>query len=110
MKNAGWILKWIALALTAVAALGLAAMLLWNWLVPSLFNGPVITFWQALGLLALSKILFFGFGRGPGGQAGRWKHKWAQLSPEQREQLKARLKERWCDWERPRPGAANTND
>ena len=35
---------------------------LWNWLVPDLFNGPEISFWQTAGLLALSKILFSGLG------------------------------------------------
>jgi hypothetical protein len=35
-------------------------MWLWNWLVPELFNGPVLGYWQTLGLLVLSKILFSG--------------------------------------------------
>ena len=42
---------------------GFGTMYLWNWLVPLLFHGPVVTFLQALGLLVLSKILFGGFGR-----------------------------------------------
>ncbi len=33
-------------------------MLLWNWLVPTLFGWRQITFWQAVGLLALCRILF----------------------------------------------------
>ena len=37
-------------------------MLLWNWLVPDLFSGPLITYWQTLGILILSKILFTGLG------------------------------------------------
>ena len=37
-------------------------MWLWNWLVPELFNGPVLGYWQTLGLLVLSKILFSGIG------------------------------------------------
>lgn len=32
--------------------------LLWNWLVPTLFGGPIVTFWQAFGLMALSGLLF----------------------------------------------------
>ena len=39
-------------------------MWLWNWLVPELFNGPVLGYWQTLGLLVLSKILFSGIGGG----------------------------------------------
>lgn len=38
--------------------LGLPLMLLWNWLMPTLFSLPVITFWQAVGLNILSGILF----------------------------------------------------
>ena len=39
-------------------------MWLWNWLVPELFNGPVLAYWQTLGLLVLSKIIFSGVGGG----------------------------------------------
>ncbi len=35
---------------------------LWNWLLPPLVGWPVLNFWQALGLLALCRILFGGFG------------------------------------------------
>src|SRR5437588_12579624 len=42
---------------------GKVVMLLWNWLLPALFGWHTITFWQAIGLLALCRILFGGFGR-----------------------------------------------
>src|SRR5579864_1699235 len=35
---------------------------LWNWLLPPLFGWHQITFWEALGLLLLCRILFGGFG------------------------------------------------
>ena len=44
----------------AIIAIGFITMQLWNWLIPTLFSGPVITYWQAIGLLVLSKILFSG--------------------------------------------------
>ncbi len=47
---------------------GFGTMYLWNWLVPTLFHGPIITFWQTIGLIVLSKILFGGFK----GKGGRW--------------------------------------
>lgn len=47
----------------AISAFGAITMLLWNWLIPTVFSGPTITYFQALGLLVLSKILFSG---GPG--------------------------------------------
>ena len=40
---------------------GYVLQLLWNWLMPELFELPMITYWQAFGLLILAKI-FFGFG------------------------------------------------
>ncbi|MBK6526662.1 MAG: hypothetical protein IPG07_14625 [Crocinitomicaceae bacterium] len=46
----------MGIAMTAVV------MLLWNWLMPTLFGLTIITFWQALGILILSKILFGGHG------------------------------------------------
>jgi hypothetical protein len=53
---------------------GLAVQLLWNWLVPDILTLRRITFWEALGLLALSRILFGGFGKGSGshGRSDRW--------------------------------------
>lgn len=35
---------------------------LWNWLLPPLFGWGQVTFWQALGVLALCRILFGGHG------------------------------------------------
>jgi hypothetical protein len=72
-------------------------------LVPVLFAGPVLTFWQALGLLALSKILFWSFGKGGGhwrrrhgGHWGYWSAKWKEMSPEDRERFKQKMNEKWC--------------
>jgi hypothetical protein len=73
------------------AAVTLLVMLLWNWLLPALFVGTrSITFSQALGLLVLSRILF-------GGGHGRWKdrHRWHNMTHEEREQLKHQFKSRW---------------
>jgi hypothetical protein len=38
----------------------LLVMILWNWLVPNLFHGPVLNYWQTAGLFLLSKILLTG--------------------------------------------------
>jgi hypothetical protein len=48
---------------------GIAVQLLWNWLLPAIFDVRRVTFWEALGLLALCRILFGGFGFGRGGGA-----------------------------------------
>jgi len=55
---------WGILGVAAIAGFGFVVMWLWNWLVPELFNGPVIGYWQTVGLLILSKILFSGIGHG----------------------------------------------
>ena len=31
---------------------------LWNWLIPDLFNGPTMTFWQAVGMNILITLIF----------------------------------------------------
>ena len=78
-----------------IAFVALVVMALWNWLIPELFNGNMINYWQALGILALARLLT-GFGRGP----GHWKHKmrskWSNLSDEDREELREKFKDRWC--------------
>ncbi|MCB0481571.1 MAG: hypothetical protein KDC83_09070 [Flavobacteriales bacterium] len=59
-------------AVTAMAILfGYIIMSLWNWLMPELFDLPVISYWQAVGLFILAKFLF-GFGSsGGGGSKGK---------------------------------------
>jgi hypothetical protein len=45
---------------TFFALFGAGTMWLWNWLMPAIFKLPTIGFWQAVGLLILSHILFRG--------------------------------------------------
>lgn len=93
---------WIVFGVLFLAFFGLVTQYLWNWLVPSLFGGPVIQFWQALGLLVLSKILFSGFGHKchHHGHGVHWKQKLHQkfsaMTPEEREAFKRRMRNKWC--------------
>lgn len=48
----------IGLLMLAIILIGGPLMILWNWLMPPLFNLPEITFWQACGLQLLATILF----------------------------------------------------
>ncbi len=76
-------------AVVAVAVLSLTVMGLWNWLMPTIFRWQVITFWQALGLLILSRILFGRFG-GSGGRTHwrrRMRERWSQMTPDEREKF-----------------------
>jgi hypothetical protein len=77
-------------------------MLLWNHLMPDIFHLPVITLWQALGLLILSKILFGGFRGGPrqhfkDKMREKMRQKWMNMPPEEREKMKERMKQRWTN-------------
>jgi hypothetical protein len=99
-RSWGWKLLFIP-PMIAVALLGVGyiVMLLWNEIVPGLFPSvAAITFWHAVGLLILCKILFGGFRKGGhrGGWRGKrqmmaWKQKWAGMSEEE----KAKFKEEW---------------
>ena len=77
---------------------GEVVLLLWNWLLPTLFGWPRIAFWQALGLLALCRILFGGSGwRGSvrSNVRRRMEERCANMTPEERERFRQRFRERW---------------
>ena len=98
---------------------GSVVMLLWNWLAPPLLGLPLLSFWQALALLALCRILFGGFGFRGGGHssprgrmrermadrmADRFAERWQNMSPEDRERFRERVRER-CGFD---PGAGES--
>jgi hypothetical protein len=62
------------LGVAGVFGFTFVVMWLWNWLVPDIFNGPVLGYWQTLGLLILSKILFSGIGGGSSSKSSRKHH------------------------------------
>ena len=70
--------KFIVLGIIFLALFTYVVMLLWNWLVPELFSGPVLNYWQTLGILILSKILFTGLGHhhkdGPPWKEKSWRN------------------------------------
>jgi hypothetical protein len=98
----GWrIMMWACLFVAGFFLTGLAVQILWNWLVPTLFSGPVIQYYQALGLLILSRILFKGFFWNWGGGCGcgrgshkAWREKWSNMSEEDREKFKQKMREK----------------
>jgi hypothetical protein len=92
--------KWVARGMAIliflmiiIAGFGQAVLQLWNLLMPDIFGLRPITFWQAVGLMALSWILFGGLGlfRGRPLYGGHWRHRMAErlerMSPEERERL-----------------------
>lgn len=84
---------------------GELVMHLWNWLLPGLFGFHTITFWQTLGILLLSRILFGSWGGGGGGgnRRARRREKWDKMSPEERE----RLRQSWASRCGGFPGAGD---
>lgn len=87
--------RWIKFALLALVGIGvavLAVMLLWNWLVPALFNGPHIHFLQALGLLILSRILFRGHPHFRGHWHRHMEARMQNMTPEEREKFHAGMR------------------
>jgi hypothetical protein len=57
-NNLEGVLTVIGLLMLVVMLLGLPLQLLWNWLMPSLFDLRYITFWEAIGLNVMATILF----------------------------------------------------
>lgn len=93
----------IPLAIAAFLSItGLVVMNLWNYLLPGILHVGAITFWQAIGIFILCKILF-GFGRGGrrmGGGAPWMRHKmedrFKNMTAEEREKFKARMQDNMC--------------
>ncbi len=102
--------KWVWLAPAAILGIavfiaigGLVVQLLWNWLLPPIFGWREVTFWQALGLLALCRILFGGLGRhGSHGPRIRRRiaERWEHMTPEERERFREGMR-RHCGFGAP---------
>lgn len=87
--------KWFFLLPVMIALFivigGEVVLHLWNWLLPALFGWRQITFWQAVGVLALCRILFGGLG-GRGGHRSNFRRRmgerWNRMTPEEREKFR----------------------
>jgi hypothetical protein len=103
VKRVIWIAPLAVLGMLLFMAIGgVIVQLLWNWLLPSLTGWHRITFWQAIGLLALCRILFGGLGWRVSHRsslrrrmAERMDERCAFMTPEERERFRQRMRERW---------------
>ena len=84
--------------IAAILLISFIVMQLWNAILPAVLNVHAITYWQAVGILVLSKILFGSFRRGgfsahdkSGHRALRWRQKWMNMNDEER----AKFREEW---------------
>ena len=109
MNRKFWVKKivgFIILAFAATALLSFIVMSLWNNILAVVLHISIITFWQALGILVLSKILFGGFRGRWGGRGGHWKKEWQEkwnekmqhMTPEEREKIKQEWRNRCRVW------------
>lgn len=95
--------KWFYIVPLALLALllftvigGEVVLHLWNWLVPALFGWRQLTFWQAVGLLVLCRVLFGGFGRHSSGRYNfrrRIEERCERKTPEEHERFRQRMRE-----------------
>jgi hypothetical protein len=99
MRRGFWIARGVKILVMIAVVLGVvsfAVMSLWNWLVPPLFSGPMLSYWEALGLLVLARLLFGGLRpHGRGGWGHSWHHsraRWEQMTPEERERFRSRFR------------------
>ncbi|MGA7557949.1 MAG: hypothetical protein WCF61_02995 [Terriglobales bacterium] len=96
--------KFAVFAVLFITLFGYVVMRLWNWLMPVLFGWHAIGFWQAVGILVLSKILFGGFRGRPGGRMhwrGRMMERWEQMTPEEREKFRESMRGRCGSFGQP---------
>ncbi len=96
--------KGILFLTVALVVFGWVVMALWNAIIPDVFKGPELTYWQAVGLLVLSHLLLRGWApwrHGGGWHRDRWRkrfeEKLAAMTPEEREKFKEEWKRR-CGW------------
>ncbi len=97
--------RWIFLAPLVLLAFALFVGLggavvrqLWNWLLPPLFGWHTLSFWQALGLLMLCRILFGGLGIHNATRSRmreRMSGHWGGKSNEERERFRQAMRDRF---------------
>jgi len=116
IRKIGKVIGIMVVVALAVTLFGYVVMTLWNWLIPGIFHTVgVITFWQAVGLLVLIRILFHGMGGGHWrhkggwhghggwnhqgyGPWGNWREKWQTMTPEERDKMKSEWKSNVHSW------------
>lgn len=106
-----WFMKGIMFLLlfcAFVLLFGFVVMWLWNWLMPVLFHLTTINYYQAVGLLALSRLLFYPFSKhgmhrhrrcGHQYSGMEWKNRWHEkmqnMTAEEKEEFRKKY-ENWC--------------
>jgi len=101
-----WLMKIIGcmvIGILAVVAIGFAVMTLWNHILVTVLGVKLITYWQAIGIFALCKLLFGGIGTGYRPYKGNscrfgMKEKWQSMSQEERDAFRENWKNKCSLW------------
>jgi hypothetical protein len=91
---------------------GEVVMHLWNWNLPAVFGWRQITFWQAIGLFALCRILFGDLGMRVSPRSNirrridervrqRMDERWEKMTPEEREKFRQSWRSRCAGFAPP---------
>lgn len=94
MRKKWWIIPAAIVAIPLFIFIGgEVVMHLWNWLLPPLFGWRMLTFWQALGLLVLCRVLFGRLGGHGPGHRRHWQGRCKKMTPEEREKFRQAMAE-----------------
>lgn len=98
MRKFRFRILFIPLAVAAFFGVSFIVMELWNNLLPAILHVGAVTYWQAMGIFVLCKILF-GFGHrghrgGPPWLRGRMLERFKNMTPEEKEQFKQKWEQR----------------
>jgi hypothetical protein len=101
------VLKFVAIGIVSFTVFGFVVTHLWNYLMPGLFGLRAITFWQAVGLMILGRLLVGGFRPGRGGMQwrGEMMRRWERMTPEEREKFREGMRGRCGPARTPAPQA-----
>lgn len=110
-------MRFIIIPIAGVAIIFLVSylvMLLWNHTLPDVLGTQTITYWQAMTLFFLCKILFGFGGGGPRRGGPHWKRralrkKFEDLSEADREKIQRYMHHRRCHWDEPDLGSNKTD-
>ncbi len=80
-------MRFIAFGALGIGMAGVVTMALWNTLMPTIFSLPAVSFWQALGMLVLSRLFFGSFG----GRRRRMRFA-GSMTPEERERFREAMR------------------
>lgn len=96
----------IPVVLIGLFAISALVMFLWNAILPAVSTLATITYWQAMGIFLLSRILFggcrMGFRKHHRGihqhleHHAPFRHRFMEMSDEERQQFKNQFKQRCC--------------